>query len=245
MIELWLVDLEAAAPALEALERDLPRLSGDDRARALKFNDAHERRSRLVAYMALRVLLERMVGAEARGQSLVRGPAGKPRLEADGPAFSLSHTRGRALIGVARSGAVGVDLEMARTLRMSRRRRAEILAAAAGLADAPRGDDPASDEALLRAWCRLEAFAKARGEGLSHLLGELGLRQAGGRQLADGQIFAAARRVAYQAGLDIADINLPHSLYGAVAAPNLLRPPRPRRFPLDVDAIGRILSTRG
>ena len=26
MIELWLVDLEAAAPALEALERDMPRL---------------------------------------------------------------------------------------------------------------------------------------------------------------------------------------------------------------------------
>ena len=100
---------------------------------------------------------------------------------------------------------------------MSSRRREEILAVAAGLAAVPVGD-PASDEALLRAWCRLEAFAKARGEGLSHVLGELGLRNAGGRQLACKQIAAAARHLARQAGLEIADVSLPRGLYGAVAA---------------------------
>ena len=131
----------------------------------------------------------------------MRGPAGKPRLAAGGPAFSLSHTDGMALIGVARAGAIGVDLETARTLRMSSRRREEILAAAAGLA-AGRRRGSCRDEALLRAWCRLEAFAKARGEGLSHVLGELGLREAGGRQLAGSQIAAAARRLARRAGLE-------------------------------------------
>ena len=75
MTELWLVDLEAAAPALEALERDLPRLSGDDRARALRPNDARERRHRLAAYTGLRIVLERVGGAEVRGQRFVRGPA--------------------------------------------------------------------------------------------------------------------------------------------------------------------------
>ena len=79
MTELWLVDLEAAAPALEALERDLPRLSGDDRARALRPNDARERRHRLAAYMGLRIVLERVGGAEVRGQRFVRGPGGKPQ----------------------------------------------------------------------------------------------------------------------------------------------------------------------
>ena len=194
MIELWLVDLEAAGPALEALERDVPRLSNDDRTRALRPSDARERRHRLAAYMGLRVVLERVAGGEVRGQRFVRGPSGKPRLGAGGPAFSLSHTAGLALIGVAHAGTIGVDLERARPLEMSRRRREEILAVAAGLASEPAGD-PMNDEALLGAWCRLEAFAKARGEGLSHLLGELGLRKAAGRQLAHGQIAEAARHL--------------------------------------------------
>ena len=244
MAELWLVDLEAAAPALEALERDVPRLSSDDRARALRPNDARERHHRLVAYMGLRVVLERVAGAEVRGQRFVRGPRGKPHLGAGGTDFSLSHTGGLALIGVARAGAIGVDLEMTRTLRMSSRRREEIVAVAGGLAALPI-DDPGSDEALLHAWCRLEAFAKARGEGLSHVLGELGLRNAGGRQLSCSQIAAAARRLARQSKLEIADVKLPPGLYGAVAAAGLTQSPRLRHFPADLSAIRRILAARG
>ena len=243
MIELWLVDLEAAAPALEALERDLPRLSADDHARALRSGDARERRHRLAAYMGLRVVLERVVGAEVRGQRFVRGPSGKPRLTAGDVAFSLSHTDGLALIGAARAGAIGVDLERMRALRMSSRRREEILAVAAGLTAAPLGD-PACDEALLRAWCLLEAFAKARDEGLSQVLTELGLRHAGGRHLPCKQIVAAARRLARRSGLEIADVKLPPGLHGAVAAAGLAPPLRPRRFPADAEAIRRILSAR-
>ena len=244
MTELWLVDLEAAAPALEALERDVPRLSGEDRARALRPHDARERRHRLATYMSLRVVLERVAGAEVRGQSFVRGPADKPRLGAGSPTFSLSHTDGLALIGVARSDAIGVDLERARSLKMSRRRREEILAVAAGLATEPLGD-ASSDAALLGAWCRLEAFAKARGEGLSHVLGELGLRETGGRRLAHGQIAAAAGHLLRHAGLKIADVKLPDGLYGAVAAAGLAQPPRLRHFPTDLAAIRRILAARG
>ena len=126
----------------------------------------------------------------------------------------------------------------------SRRRREEILAVAAGLASKPAGD-PMNDEALLGAWCRLEAFAKARGEGLSHLLGELGLRKAAGRQLPRSEIATAARRLARHAGIEIAGVRLPHGLYGAVAAPGLAQSPRLRRFPTDLEAIRRILSARG
>jgi 4'-phosphopantetheinyl transferase len=244
MIELWLVDLEAAGPALEALERDLPRLSNDDRTRALRPNDARERRHRMAAYMGLRVVLERVGGDEVRGQRFVRGPSGKPHLGAGGPAFSLSHTAGLALIGVTHAGTIGVDLERARPIEMSRRRREEILAVAAGLASEPAGD-PMNDEALLGAWCRLEAFAKARGEGLAHLLGELGLREAAGRQLARIEIATAARRLARHAGIEIAGVRLPHGLYGAVAAPGLAQSPRLRRFPSNLQAIRRILSARG
>jgi 4'-phosphopantetheinyl transferase len=248
MTELWLVDLDRAAPALEVLEHETPRLGPDDRARAMRGADAHERRHRLAAYMALRVLLERACGPAIRGRKLLRGPSGKPHLGPDAPAFSLAHIDGLALIAMAPAGAVGVDLERPRRLHVSSRRRDEILAVGVGLGGplGPRtSHDPHEEEALLRAWCRLEAFAKARGEGLSHLLGELGLREAGGRQLGGGQILAAARRLAGRAGLEAADLKLPHGLYGAVAAASLSQPPRLRRFPVGLEAIRALLPTRG
>ncbi|HEY5830087.1 MAG TPA: phosphopantetheinyl transferase, partial [Hyphomicrobiaceae bacterium] len=186
MTELWLVDLDRAAPALEALERETPRLGPDDRARAMRGADAHERRHRLAAYMALRILLERACGPAIRGRKLLRGPSGKPHLGPDAPGFSLAHIDGLALIAMAPVGAVGVDLERPRRLHVSSRRRDEILAVGVGLGG-PLGTrtshDPHEEEALLRAWCRLEAFAKAHGGGISHLLTEIGIRGPDGRQL--------------------------------------------------------------
>jgi 4'-phosphopantetheinyl transferase len=244
MIELWLIDLEAAAPALQVLERDVPRLSADDRARALRLDDAQERHRRLAAYMGLRVVLERVGGAGVRGQRLVRGPAGKPHLAAGGPAFSLAHSGGMALIGVVRTGAVGVDLEAPRALRMSSRRREEIVAAAAGLAGRPHSEDPAADDTLLRAWCRLEAFAKAHGGGISHLLTEIGIRGPDGRQLPLARIEGAAHRLAQRDRLEIADLAMPPGLLAAVAAPEHPRSRQPRAFPAETTAIARIADTR-
>jgi len=238
-MELWLVDLEAAAPALEALEREAPRLSADDRDRAGRLADAHERRNRLAAYTALRVVLERMGGAGVRGQRLIRPPGGKPRLRAADPIFSLAHTGGLAIIGVAQSQAIGVDLEEARALAMSRRRREEILAVGVGLAARPAGDAD-SDAAVLQAWCRLEACAKARGQGISRLLGELGLREARGRQLASAAIEAAARGLVREAGLTVGDVKLAPGLHGAVAYAGSGAAPRLRRFPAEHRAIARL-----
>src|SRR5262245_40728904 len=119
MTELWLVDLEAAAPALEALERATPRLAPEDRASALRVRNLAARRQRLAAYTALRILLERWIGPRARRQAFARSPEGKPRLAARQTAFSLAHIDGLALIGVAPEGTIGVDLERARSLAMS------------------------------------------------------------------------------------------------------------------------------
>jgi 4'-phosphopantetheinyl transferase len=239
-MELWLVDLEAAAPALEALERDVPRLSADDRNRAGRLGDPRERQQRLGAYIALRIVLERVGGAEVRGRRFTRSARGKPRLPMGGPAFSLSHTETLALIGVAQSPAIGIDLEETRILAMSQRRREEILAVGAGFADRPAGD-VGNDAAVLQAWCRLEACAKARGEGISRLLGELGLREARGRHLAPTAIEIAARRLIRDAGFAVSDVNLPQGLHGAVAHGDVEAAPRLRRFPTDRGAIARLL----
>jgi 4'-phosphopantetheinyl transferase len=244
MTELWLVDLEAVAPALEALERDVPRLPADDRDRAGRLSDQRERRQRLAAYVALRVLLERVDGSGVRGQRFIRPPGGKPRLRAAGPDFSLSHAGSLALIGVARSQAIGVDLEEARTLAMSWRRREEILAVGTGLVTQPAGD-AGSDAAVLQAWCRLEAYAKATGLGIARVLGELGLREPHGRQLPPAAIEAAARRLVREAALTVGDVKLPPGLHGAVAYAGLGVAPRLRRFPAERRAIARLLLPAG
>jgi 4'-phosphopantetheinyl transferase len=247
MTELWLVDLNQAAPALEALEHATPRLGPDDRARALRAADVHEQRQRLAAYMALRILLERACGPAIRGRKLLRGPSGKPHLGPDAPAFSLAHIDGLALIAMAPAGAVGVDLERPRRLHVSSRRRDEILAVGAGLGGplaAGTSHDPHHEEALLRAWCRLEAFAKAHGGGISHLLAEIGIRGPDGRQLPLARIEGAAHRLAQRDRLEIADLAMPPGLLAAVAAPEHPRARQPRPFPADTHAIARIAEAR-
>jgi 4'-phosphopantetheinyl transferase len=236
MTELWLVDLEAAAPALEEVERVTPRLAGDDRARALRVANLVDRRQRLAAYMALRILLERRVGPRARGQAFTRGPEGKPRLAAASTAFSLAHIDGLALIGVAPEGTIGVDLERARPLAMSARRAHHILAVGSGLAATSRAKRT-GDDALLAAWCRLEAFAKAHGQGVARVLEEVGVR--GGRvnpAMLD-EVEAAARALARMVGVTARDLEMPPGLFAAVAAARHARSLAPRRFPSDARAI--------
>jgi phosphopantetheinyl transferase len=244
MADLWFVDLDAAAQALEALEREVSRLSVDDRDRAQRLRDPRERQRRLAAYAALRVVLERTGGPHVRGKPIIRPPGGKPRLGAMGPTFSISHTDGLALIGVAGVGAIGVDLEKTRRFAMSRRRREEILAAGAGLAAAVPSGDADDETALLRAWCRLEATAKARGIGLAGLLKELGLREVRGRQLPLAAIETSARHLAQGWGLTVRDVKLPSGLYGAIAGEGGGLPTEPHHFPTEREAIVRLLLPR-
>ena len=158
-IELWLVDCDRCAPALQLIERDLPRLTLDDRARAQAIKDRRERSRRLAAYTALRLLIERVAGPAVRGQPFVRVAGSKPTLAGGGAEFNLSHTDAHALIAVSRGLPLGVDIEKLRQAKMSARRLAEIVALGTGLGDKPlpRLD---GERALLQAWARLEAFAK-------------------------------------------------------------------------------------
>jgi 4'-phosphopantetheinyl transferase len=239
-MELWLVDLPAAVPALEALERQVPRLSADDRTRAARLREERERRQRLAAYIALRIIIERIGGAHVRQQAFMRTASGRPHLGEAAPSFSLSHSGRWALLGIARS-PIGVDLEAHRCLKMSARRRQEVLAIGAGLAQSLAWEGTGKAP-VLQAWCRLEAYAKATGQGLAHILAELGLHQASGRQLVTGEIEAAARRLADAGGMAVRDLKLPPGLCGAVACSGVRRLARVRRFPADRAAIVRLFA---
>jgi 4'-phosphopantetheinyl transferase len=243
MTELWLVDLERAAPALEELEAAVPRLSPDDRRQVRQIGDLRERRHRRAAYVALRVALERMAGPAVRGARFVRSPAGKPSLARGPAAFSLSHSGGFALIGVTRHDAIGVDLEPTRSVRMSLRHQQLIMAAGRGLG-ARNGGNTLPALAFLQAWSRLEAFAKADGRGLARLLADVGMRGEASRAATPAIVEASARQIAEDTNLEVCDLKLPHRLHGAVALARPASAPRVRAFPVDRPAIARLSSAR-
>ncbi len=244
-IELWLVDLGQCALALETLERDVPRLAADDRDRALAIDDPRERRHRLAAYTALRVLLERCAGPAVRGQRFLRDGDLKPRLGDRSAEFNLSHTEGLALIGVSRGLPLGVDIEKVRSAKMSPRRLGEFIAIGAGLGGKLL-PSVGAERTFIQAWARLEAFTKARGRGLAQTLADLGLRGPRRRQapLTLAHLEDTARRLVRDANLAVHDVRLPLAFHGAVAAPRGVHVVGIRAFPADRAQIDQLLDGR-
>ncbi len=217
--ELWCIDLIAAAPALLAFEIRTPRLSEDETHRAASLSDRTVRDEWLAAHIALRLLIERACGAEWRRIAYAHDERGKPRLEGAPIAFSLSHASGLALIGIAREGIIGVDIERTRTVRIDPQRRARIRAAAMGLSSAPLPD--ADDAAFLQAWVRLEALAKAEGCGIGRLLTRLGILGSGARVpvSVDEMAARAAALVAESPAGSVRDLQLGEAIFAALACP--------------------------
>lgn len=239
-LELWCVDILAAGSALRAMERSTPRLSDWERRHAPTFADAGLADEWLAAHIALRLVLERAVGQQARGVAFVRSAHGKPRIEGAPVAFSLSHIPGLALIALAAGGTVGVDLERARAVRVRAPRRARIEAAGAALDDCqalPEG----GDARFLQAWVRLEAFAKAEGCGLGRLLTRLGIS---GAPAGTEEAFRA-RVAGVLAATQVAmtrDVALGDDLFAAVSVGPQPATPEIFSLPASKDGLERLLA---
>jgi len=209
--EVWLVDLEASCAALEELERETPRLPADSLDPWAAMKDARARRERRLAHIALRLLLERTLGREARGRPFAKGAAGKPFLPGvRGFDFNLSHAGGYALMAVG-PDRVGVDVETPRVVRIPKARRPAFEQAAIALAGGAPLPEEEGDARFLRAWVRLEAVVKAQGRGLAPLLE--GLRP--GRDVLTGEGFAAREG----RGIVARDVAVPEGVFAAIALP--------------------------
>ncbi len=217
--EIWSIDLAAATPALLHIESLTPRLADDQIARAEALSDSTTRDEWLATHIALRLLIERACGEECRRVGFTRDERGKPRLEGARIAFSLSHAPGLALIGITREGAIGVDVERTRTVRIGAARRDRIRAAGAGTCASPLPD--AEDGAFLQAWVRLEAFAKAEGCGIGRLLTRLGILGAGAKEPVSAAEMRekAAALVSGSAIEAVRDLQLGAGTFAAVACP--------------------------
>lgn len=244
--ELWLVNLDRSEAALEGLEAATPRLSDDVRTRLAAVRNDGTRRERRLAHIALRILLERRLGAGIRNAPFVLSATGKPSLAGVDTSFSLAHTKHLALIGMTAGGPLGVDIERTRPVWMPDARRAPIEAEAVALAaGAPlQGAEP--DERFLRAWVRIEAVAKARGTGVGPMLERLRPGREEGRAV-DRR--AANQGAANQGGDAPAepptvvahDVPAGDGIFVAIALPAGASPPSLRTLPEAALAIEALL----
>jgi 4'-phosphopantetheinyl transferase len=147
-------------------------LSPQERARTRRFRLAHLGRRYVVAHGLTRQLLATHFGALPQHLEFEYTARGKPRIArsvGNRLHFNLSHSGALALIGLARGGELGLDLERCRpdpgllaiaNRFFAPRERAALLA----LPEARR------NEAFYTAWTRKEAYVKAIGRGLSEPL---------------------------------------------------------------------------
>lgn len=172
-------------------------------------------RRKAIAHAVLRLLLARWIGFEAALQTFALGYAGKPHLArtpAHGPVdFSLSHSGAAALIGLARQCCIGVDIEHPRRVSIHSDRRKKIISVAEAISGASLSETGETDAAVSEAWVRLEAAAKATGEGMGRLLTRyqiVGVKA----DFAEVSQSMAARET-----LHIQDLRLPMPYLGAMA----------------------------
>ncbi|WP_375466185.1 4'-phosphopantetheinyl transferase family protein [uncultured Methylobacterium sp.] len=162
----WTVDLalsEARLACCAAL------LSPEEAARVDRFLRREDGDRYRASHAALRLILAAALDAAPAEIAFTTGPAGKPELAgrlAGALRFNLSHSGTRALVGVARRTAIGVDVEALRPIPDALRiARAHFSAQeVAALAAAPRS---AIEACFTGLWTRKEAVVKALGAGLS------------------------------------------------------------------------------
>jgi 4'-phosphopantetheinyl transferase len=155
----------------QPLDRFVPLLTREERARAESFKFARDRSRFIAARGLLRTLLAQRLGLDPRRVEFAYGEHGKPRLAGDGePRFNVSHSDGLMAIALCEDREVGIDIEAQRAGRsidgISRRYLPPALAE-----EIERASGAERDRAFYRAWVRQEAYAKACGAGLE-LIGE-------------------------------------------------------------------------
>ena len=239
-LDVWCVDLEAGADLLIDAAARLGLMGVAPNPTGAAERDIHH--ARTAARSALRLILAGYVGVELARRPFVIARGGKPALDvSDGrPSieFSLAHCDTAAVIAISRTGPVGVDVESQRSVRISDHRRALLVHVAITLSPAQPLPTSPGEARFLQGWVRLEALAKATGEGLGALLGRL-------EDTASPPVATQVNGVP----LRVRDIDFGgRALWGAVAATSFDeaddRAPQPVWLPLDGSWLGD-WATRG
>ncbi|WP_406447651.1 4'-phosphopantetheinyl transferase superfamily protein [Streptomyces sp. NBC_00876] len=210
---LWLVDVDLTG---EHARRIAPgTLDPAELGRADRLISAADRNCYTAAHVALRVLLGARQGVAPEAVRLTRercpscgGPHGRPAT-GGGIHFSLSHTRGIALLAFA-DVPVGVDVESVPEARIVSEIEGQLHPAESReLAELTAEQRPA---AFARVWTRKEAYLKGEGTGL---VGGLDREHVG----------TGPRPLPGPAGWAVTDVAVPAGYAAAVAVSTAGQPP--------------------
>lgn len=171
VLHVWRIRLSQSEDVVRALEE---RLSVEEARRADRYRQDLDRTRFVIAHGALRQLLTDYTAQVPRDRPYERTSSGKPHLvDARGAqrlSFNLSHSGDWAVVALALSMEVGIDIEQidsdvsaeAVARRFFSQSEFEALCAV-----------PAKQRtaAFFSAWTRKEAYLKARGEGIADRLG--------------------------------------------------------------------------
>ena len=161
-VDVWEVSLDIDDAATAELATVL---SNDESERANRFVEERARRQYVISRAAIRRILATYLAAAPRDIAFTITGDGKPALAAPNELqleFNTSHSGELALIGVARSRAIGIDVEHVRPLPRALQLAKRFFSASeyAILRELPE-DELA--RAFLSIWVRREGTAKAQG----------------------------------------------------------------------------------
>ena len=167
-VHVWRIDLDIPDDRWQAL---LSLLAADELAKAERFHFAKHRRRHTVSHAALRILLGQYLARPPRGIAFSYNTHGKPRLadEDQKIKFNLSHTEDIMLVAFVLDSEIGIDIEAVT-------RHVDYMGVGQRWFSALEGrtlqslPEQERIDAFFRAWCRKEAYIKARGEGMAHPL---------------------------------------------------------------------------
>lgn len=160
----WLRLDDVAAPQAEAV------LSPDERDRATRFRFERDRRLFVTARGVLRTLLGHYLRADPKQIELAYGNHGKPRLADDevGLRFNVSHSDDLVALAFCERREVGVDVERVRPCLFTEEIARRYLPPPT-VREIERHSGEGRVREFFRAWVRLEAHLKGRGDGLREL----------------------------------------------------------------------------
>lgn len=151
-------------------------LSPAEVERASRFYFQQHRNRYVVAHGWLRQLLAAYLGRPAVSLDFEHCTKGKPALAGVARSsqlqFNLAHSEALALIAVARQIPVGIDLERIRKLDDAEQLVARFFSAHE-LSKFQALDPAQKQVAFFNLWTRKEAWLKATGEGITHLLAQV------------------------------------------------------------------------
>jgi len=170
-VHIWAASLQVSAEALTQLAA---LLAPSERERAARFHFPIHRDRFITGRGFLRQLLAAYLGVEPALLEFTCGPAGKPALTGSASTlhFNVAHSEDLLLIAVTRSGIVGVDVEHVRILPDFEELVARFFSPAecCQFHNLPVEQKPVG---FFNLWTRKEAWLKATGQGIAHLLNQV------------------------------------------------------------------------